>query len=282
MREIKRSEILSLINRLKKDSPIAANRVLAYLKKFFAWALENELVDDSPAASIKRPTAEKDRERERVLADREIRAFWRACGEMGAFGRAFRFMLATGQRRSEVGAATWSEMDESEALWTLGKARTKAKRLHDVPLSELALSILGDCPKVGDFIFASGRSSVARDGQAPAPVALAGWGKAKERLDELMLSHARVVDGEKSKEIEDWRLHDLRRTAATHMARLGVDRLVIGMVLNHAEGGVTKRYDRHRYDAEKGAALDRWALHLQSVVDGKDGGNVVQLASARA
>jgi integrase len=282
MREIKRSEILSLINRLKKDSPIAANRVLAYLKKFFAWALENELVDDSPAASIKRPTAEKDRERERVLADREIRAFWRACGEMGAFGRAFRFMLATGQRRSEVGAATWSEMDESEALWTLGKARTKAKRLHDVPLSELALSILGDCPKVGDFVFASGRSSVARDGQAPAPVALAGWGKAKERLDELMLSHARVVDGEKSKEIEDWRLHDLRRTAATHMARLGVDRLVIGKVLNHAEGGVTKRYDRHRYDAEKRAALDRWALHLQSVVDGKDGGNVVQLASARA
>jgi integrase len=282
MRGIKRSEILSLINRLKKDSPIAANRVLAYLKKFFAWALENELVDDSPAASIKRPTAEKDRERERVLADREIRAFWRACGEMGAFGRAFRFMLATGQRRSEVGAATWSEMDESEALWTLGKARTKAKRLHDVPLSELALSILGDCPKVGDFIFASGRSSVARDGQAPAPVALAGWGKAKERLDELMLSHARVVDGEKSKEIEDWRLHDLRRTAATHMARLGVDCLVIGKVLNHAEGGVTKRYDRHRYDAEKRAALDRWALHLQSVVDGKDGGNVVQLASARA
>ena len=65
------------------------------------------------------------------------------------------------------------------------------------------------------------------------------------------------------------------------MARLGVDRLVIGKVLNHAEGGVTKRYDRHRYDAEKRAALDRWALHLQAVVDGKTGGNVVQLASVR-
>ena len=111
---------------------------------------------------------------------------------MGAFGRAFRFMLATGQRRSEVGAATWSEIDKNDALWTLGKARTKAKRLHDVPLSDLALFILGDCPKIGDFVFASGRSGVARDGKEPQPVALAGWGKAKERLDELMLKHAKA------------------------------------------------------------------------------------------
>ena len=274
MREIRRSEIFALINRLKKELPIAANRVLAYLKKFFVWALENEMVDDSPVASIKRPTAEKDRERERVLADWEIRALWRACGEMAAFGRAFRFMLATGQRRSEVGAASWNEIDKSEALWTLGKSRTKAKRLHDVPLSSLAVSVIEDCPKTGDFVFASGRSGVAREGQNPGPVALSGWGKAKERLDELMLKHA-------GKEVEEWRLHDLRRTAATHMAKLGVDRLVIGKVLNHAEGGVTKRYDRHRYDVEKRAALDRWALHLQAVVDGKTGGNVVQLASVR-
>jgi integrase len=285
LREIRRSEILALINRLKKESPIAANRVLAYLKKFFAWALENESIDDSPAASIKRPTAEQDRERERVLADWEIRAFWWACGEMGAFGRAFRFMLATAQRRSEVGAATWGEIEKNEALWTLGKARTKAKRLHDVPLSGLSISVIDDCPKNGDFVFASGRSGVARDGRDREPVALAGWGKAKERLDGLMLMHAQAsaVAGceEEPKEIEKWRLHDLRRTAATHMARLGVDRLVIAKVLNHAEGGVTKRYDRHRYDAERRAALDRWARHLQAVVDGKTGGNLVLLVSAR-
>jgi integrase len=286
MREIRRSEILSLINRLKKESPIAANRVLAYLKKFFAWALENELIDDSPAASIKRPTAEKDRERERVLADWEIRAFWWACAEMGAFGRAFRFMLATGQRRSEVGAATWGEIDKTEALWTLGKARTKAKRLHDVPLSALSLSLINDCPKFGDFVFASGRAGNVHEGRDSGPVALAGWGKAKERLDELMLKHAKALalaDGQKEPdEIEDWRLHDLRRTAGTCMARIGIDRLVISKLLNHAEGGVTKRYDRHRYDAEKRAALERWALHLQAIVDGSGGGNVVQLAAARA
>ena len=222
MREIRRSEILVLISKLKKQSPIGANRVLAYLKKFFAWALENELIDDSPAASIKRPTSEKDRERERVLADWEIRAFWLACGEMGAFGRAFRFMLATGQRRSEVGAATWSEIDQKDALWTLGKARTKAKRLHDVPLSDFALSIIVERPEARDFIFASGRSGVVGEGQDRKPVALAGWGKAKERLDALMLKHAglAVADGSKEpEEIEEWRLHDLRRTCGTNMGR---------------------------------------------------------------
>jgi len=286
IREIKRSEILGLINKLKKEAPIGANRVLAFLKKFFAWAIENELVEDSPAASIKRPTTEKDRQRDRVLADWEIRAIWQASGEMGAFGRAFQFMLATGQRRSEVGSATWGEINRRESLWTLGKARTKAKRAHDVPLSDLALSIIDDCPRVGDFVFASGRSGVAHDGKAAGPVALAGWGKAKERLDELALRHAKelaLADGEEvPEEIEEWRLHDLRRSAATHMARLGVDRIVISKILNHSEGGVTSIYDRHARDIEKKQALDMWSQRLQAIVDGRDnGGNVVSLASAR-
>ncbi len=138
---------------------------------------------------------------------------------------------------------------------------------------------------MGDFVFASGRSGVARDGEGVGPVPLAGWGKAKERLDELMLSHAKALaraDGEEEPEqIEEWRLHDLRRTAATHMARLGVDRIVIGKVLNHAEGGVTKRYDRHRYDSEKRIALDRWAAHLRTIVDGAVPGNVMRLTATR-
>ncbi len=284
MREIRRSEILAVISKLKRETPIAANRVLAHLKKFFAWALENELIDDLPAASIRRPTSEKERERERVLADWEIRAFWRASGEMGAFGRAFRLMLTTGQRRSEVGAATWGEIDQNEALWTLGKARTKAKRLHDVPLSDLALSIIADCPRAGDFVFASGRSGVVVEGQDRKPVALAGWGKAKERLDALMLKHANALalaDGRKEpEEIAEWRLHDLRRTCGTNMGRLGVDRLVLSKVLNHAEAGVTKRYDRHRYDAEKRIALDRWAAHLRGIVE-QGPNNVLQLRAAQ-
>jgi integrase len=277
LRELKRAEIFALLKQVKKNAPIGVNRVTAYVKKFFLWAIENDLVDDSPAASIKRPASEKDRARDRVLNDWEIRAFWLACSEMGAFGRAFRFMLVTGQRRTEIGAATWSEIDTSRGLWSLSKARTKANRSHDVPLSYLALSITDECPKLGDFVFASGKS-----GNAGGQVAMRGWSKAKERLDELMLTHARADGEEEPKEIEEWRLHDLRRTAATHMARLGVDRLVISKILNHAEGGVTKTYDRHRYEAEKRAALDRWAAHLQGIVDGTGEKNVLQFATARA
>jgi integrase len=277
LREIKRAELFALLKQVKKNAPIGVNRITAYVKKFFLWAIENDLVDDSPAASIKRPAAETDRARDRVLNDWEIRAFWLACGEMGAFGRAFRFMLATGQRRTEVGAATWGEIDKSRALWTLSKGRTKANRSHDVPLSGLALSVIDQCPRLGGFVFASGKS-----GNAGGQVALRGWSMAKKRLDELMVKHTRADGEEAPKELEEWHLHDLRRTAATHMAKLGVDRLVISKILNHAEGGVTKTYDRHRYEAEKRAALDRWALHLRAVVDGKDDGIVVQLASIRA
>jgi integrase len=276
LREIKRAELFALLKQVKKNAPIGVNRITAYVKKFFLWAIENDLVDDSPAASIKRPASEKDRARDRVLNDWEIRAFWLACGEMGAFGRAFRFMLATGQRRTEVGAATWGEIDKSRALWTLSKGRTKANRAHDVPLSGLALSIIDECPKLGDFVFASGKS-----GNAGGQVALRGWSMAKERLNALMVTHARADGEEAPKEIEEWHLHDLRRSCATHMAKLGVDRLVISKILNHAEGGVTSIYDRHARDDEKRRALDRWALHLQAIVDGETTGNVVQFAGVR-
>ncbi len=83
------------------------------------------------------------------------------------------------------------------------------------------------------------------------------------------------------KEIAEWRLHDLRRTAATHMTRLGVERLVVSKILNHAEGGVTKGYDRHRYETEKRHALTLWSERLRAIVEGSDGGNVVSIASGR-
>jgi integrase len=105
-------------------SPIASNRALAYVKKFFAWAVERDLIDASPAALVRRPA--KERARDRVLSDAEIGAVWRACGSLGPFGRAVRLMLASGQRRSECGGATWTEIDLSGRLWRLPAGRTKA------------------------------------------------------------------------------------------------------------------------------------------------------------
>jgi integrase len=281
MKEIKRREVLSMLKGIAKSYPIAANRVSAYVKTFFLWAVDEELIEDSPAATIKRPSQEN--ERDRVLIDWEIRAIWRACGELGVFGRAFRFMLATGQRRTEVGEMIWGEIDRKHAAWSLEKDRTKAARAHLIPLSPLALSILEESPKIGDYVFSTGRSGRGKLAVDAKPVPISGWGKAKEQLDVLALKHARAIaeqDGEEPPSaFPEWRLHDLRRTAATHLGRLGVSRFIVGKVLNHAEPGVTGVYDRHDYFAEKKTALERWGAQLIAIVDGSDDGKVVQFAA---
>jgi integrase len=147
-------------------------------------------------------------------------------------------------------------------------------------LFPLALSIIEECPKIGDFVFSTGRSGPLRAGGDGEPRPISGWGKAKARLDALALEKLRALLGEDAPaEFPAWHLHDLRRSAATNLARLGVDRVVISKILNHSEGGVTAIYDRHRYDAEKRRGLDLWGRRLAAIVDGKeDSGKVVTLA----
>jgi integrase len=278
LKEIKRREVLDMLKGIAKTYPIAANRVSAYVKTFFLWAVNEELIEDSPAASIKRPSEEN--ERDRVLQHSEIRAIWHACGELGVFGRAFRLMLLTGQRRNEVGEMAWSEIDRKLAVWTLEKDRTKAGRGHLVPLAPAALAILADCPRIGDYVFSTGRSGRGKLAVDANPVPISGWGKAKEHLDALTLKYARAFaeqDGdEPPAAIEGWRLHDLRRSVASNLARLGVERLTISKILNHSDPTVTGVYDRYGYAAEKRRALDLWADRLQAIVNGNDGGNVVK------
>ena len=279
--EIRRTDALELIRTLRKDMPIGTNQIVAYLKTFGAWLVDQDILEASPFANVKRPT--KETQRDRVLTDVEIRAIWEACAELGAFGRAFRLMLVSGQRRTECGAMTWAELDRKQALWTLPAARTKASRSHQIPLSGLALAILDECPKIGDFVFSSGRSGPARAGGNGEPRPISGWGKAKAALDKLALGRLRELAEERGEEppaeFPEWHLHDLRRTAATNLARLGVDRVVISKILNHSEGGVTAIYDRHRYHSEMRRGLGLWARRLGEIVSGGDaGGTVVTLA----
>jgi integrase len=234
-----------------KFAPVAANRLLSYLKTFFAWAAEEELIEASPAAVVK-PLADEVK-RDRVLSDAEIRAVWEACGAVGVFGRAFKFMLATGQRRSEVGGMTWSEIDRAKRLWTVPRERAKADRAHEIPLNDLALSILGECPQFNQYVFTTGRATP-----------ISGWSKAKANLDKIT-------------DVGEWHVHDLRRTCATNLAKLGIDRVVISKLLNHAEGGLTSIYDRHARDDEKRAAMDRWAARLAAIIEGTDDSNIVPI-----
>jgi integrase len=249
---ISRKQVKELIVDVHNFAPVAANRLLSHLKTFFNWSVEEEFFEHPPTA-VMRPLTKEIR-RDRVLNDEEIRAIWKAAEEIGTVGSAIQFLLVTGQRRSEVGGMTWAEVDRAKRLWTLPKERTKAARAHEVPLSNLALSILDSCPELNAFVFASSRL-------AAAPIA--NFCKGNASLD-------RVAP------IAPWRLHDLRRTCATNLVDVGVDRIIIAKILNHAEREVTAIYDRHPRAEEKRVAMDRWAARLMAIVDGT-GDNIVPI-----
>jgi integrase len=226
--------------------PIAANRVLAATRALFNFALKRAIIESTPAALVDRPGAEITRDR--TLTADEIRPIWEAASALGyPFGQFFRLVLITGQRRNEVARMRWCDLNFDEALWTLPAVATKAGRAHVVPLAPLAIEILTTLPRHADtpFVFTTrGRASIS------------GYSKAKYRIDRA------VTEARGGEPLSPWTIHDLRRTAATEMARLGVSRFVVGRVLNHADRGVTSIYDRHAYLAEKRHALQVWAASL--------------------
>ena len=240
--EITRADIRSMLGVLA-PTPVLANRVHSTLHTLFNWAIENDLIAASPLANIKRPNQETPRDR--VLADDELRAVWRAADKEGyPFGRIVQLLALTGQRRSEVAGMAWSEVDLSTGVWTLPKERVKNGRRHLVPLSRQALAILKQLPCIGDkYVF-------TLNGEVP----YANFSRAKARLDP---------------NIAPWTLHDLRRTVASGMARLGVSLVVIEKVLNHISGslgGIVGVYQRHEYAEEKREALQLWADHVERLV----------------
>ena len=249
---ITRADVKALLREKARLSPIAANRLLALISKIFTWALDEEIIGASPAVRL--PRYCKEQERERSLTADEIRLLWEAFGKLNyPFGDVFKFLLVTGQRRGEVADMKWSEIDSDG--WNLPGARAKSSAGHRVPLSSLAREILGSIPRSGEHVF------IARDDKP-----LQGWSKAKARADTLC-----------TERVASWRIHDLRRTMATHMRSLGVDRLVVSKVLNHAESGITRVYDRYAADPEKAAAMERWAQRLREIITGEPEPRVVIL-----
>jgi integrase len=250
---ITRADAKALIREKARTAPIAANRLLSLVSKIFSWALDEEIIDASPAVRLKRPASEQARERS-LTAD-EIAALWPAFTALGyPFGHGLKFLLVTGQRRGEVSGMKWSEIDGDG--WLIPGTRAKSKQGHRVPLSTLALEILEETPNLGEFVFTSTRGLSALD----------GWENAKRRVDSFL-----------KKPIAPWRIHDLRRTMATQMRSLGVDRLVVSKLLNHAEAGVTKTYDRYAADPEKATAMGRWSDRLKEIISGTKREKVVLL-----
>lgn len=265
---IRKSDIHALLDAIvDRGAPIAANRSLQAIRPMFRWAVERDIIPISPCDGVSTPSATV--ERDRVLEDQELRAIWAATEQMGyPFGSVVQLLILVGQRRDEVAGIVRGEIDLSASLWTLPPERAKNKNAHVVPLSPLAVAILEDLTAIAgtDFLFTTtGRSHIS------------GFAKAKEKLDRLI--------AEAGCDLEPWTFHDLRRSLATGCARLGVAPQVVEAILNHKGGvirGVAKIYNRYDHAAEKRAALDLWARHVEAVVSGKPSGNVVEMKAVRA
>lgn len=256
--EISKRDVIDLLDGIADSGRlVTANRVRAYLNKFLNWAVERDILAMNPATGV-RPVA-KEVSRDRVMNDDEIRWFWAACEVEGfPWGSLGKVLLLTGQRLNEVARMTDREIDGS--LWHLSAQRTKNARAHDVPLSRPVRDVLGDVNRIkssAELIFTT-------NGETP----VSGFFKARTKLADGMSKIATMERGEVV-EIPHWTFHDLRRTAATGMARLGIALRVTEAVLNHVSGtggGIVAVYQRHDFAEEKREALEAWAQEVAKLV----------------
>ena len=268
---ITRQDVIRLLESIEaRGSPVQANRTLARLKTLFAWVQREEIITSDPTALVDKVIREQ--ARDRVLDEQEIGLFWSACEVVGwPFGPMGKLLLLTAQRRDEVGGMRWGELDLEKRIWTIPRERAKNNRAHEVYLSDLALEVIGRLPRLETepgFVFTTtGYSHIS------------GYGKARATLHEIMKALLRQETSDEAATIAQWTFHDLRRTAATGMARLNMPPHDVDRILNHVSGtirGVAAVYNRFEYLAERKAALEAWGRFVEGLIRP----NVVRLASA--
>ncbi len=262
--------------------PIRANRVFAQFRKLCRWAVGRGIIDRSPCEGLTAPSPET--KRDRVLDDAEIRLVWAALGSIDwPFGPVGKLLLLTGARRDEVASMRWSEIDLAARTWTLPGSRTKNKQPHEIPLSDAAVGIIEALPRI------EGKSGLVFSVTGRTPVS--GFSRAKLSIDRAILeimrdeAEAHGDDPAEMKGPAHWTIHDLRRTVATNLQKLGVRLEVTEAVLGHVSGsraGVVGIYQRHTWADEKRAALDAWARKLEAIVSGEAPSNIIDLANAKA
>jgi integrase len=236
--------IASRLNAVAKNGAITANRTRASLSAMFVWAMGEGLAAANPVINTNR---REEKTRDRVLSDTEMRTIWQSV-EDDDYGTIVKILILTGQRVNEIAGLRWSEIGKE--LITLPAERTKNGRAHEVPIAKTVASLLELRGKV------DGRDLIFGRGGGP----FSGWSKAKTALD------ARTGP------LKHWTLHDLRRTAATGMAGIGIQPHIIEAVLNHVsghKGGIAGIYNRAQYSAEKAQALARWDEHVSAVAKGR-------------
>jgi integrase len=244
--EIKKRDVIDLISEVSQRSPHAGYRLLKTLKTFFRWCVGRAVIDFSPAEGV--PSNWKETSRDRTLTDGELAAIIVAARKMPwPYGGIVEFLALTGQRREEVAQLKGEEINEENRVWCIPAARSKNGRAHIVHLSEPAWALIQEHHRTTGYVFATTGSK-----------SFQAFGKAKRQFDEIC-------------DVSGWRLHDLRRTIVSGMARMGVPPHVADKILNHQSGtisGVAAVYQRHDFLAERKDALNRWASHVDDIVGG--------------
>ncbi|MFO7602557.1 MAG: tyrosine-type recombinase/integrase [Gammaproteobacteria bacterium] len=279
-KDVRRRDIIDLLDDIangidtgkvkRPPAPIAANRTLEIIRKMFNYAIERAIIEATPCTMVRAPG--KEAQRDRILTQEEIALFWKNIEQANATSPikiALKFQLVTAQRRGEITLAKWRDFDLESKWWTIPKEDSKNSLSHRVPLSDLAMNLIGELKQLSidsDFLFPSpikitGESEENRCTQPIKPGALT-----------RAITRNRDIFG-----ISHFTSHDLRRTAASHMTSIGISRLVVGKLLNHAESGVTAVYDRHSYDAEKQKAMDMWCAKLKSILGLDEPGKIYKL-----
>ena len=267
---ITRADVRDLVRNIAIKHPIAANRVLSNVRRLFNWALAQDCIDHSPVAGVEAPSVEVSRDR--VLTNSELAAIWRGCDKLSAVqGTAIKVMMLTGARRTEVGGLRRSELSDDGLAWNLPATRSKNRRPHIVPLSELAGAVIESVPQVTDD-GADGDLVFSLDGKR----AVKGWSKIKTRLDHAIGEARAGAMGDKKSNagkyaITAWTFHDLRRTLVTGMIEdLDIAPHVVEAVVNHVSGqsraGVAGIYNRAVLLPQRREALEAWSRHIQAIV----------------
>ena len=275
MHEISKPDIRAVTAKARK-TPATERNLYGVLRRMFTFAVDVGDIQLSPMLGMKPPA--KPASRDCVLEDYELKLVWNASQDLGRpFGPLVRLLILTAARRDEVAWMDWAELKRSTQQWNLPASRYKNGSAVTIMLSSMAIAELdalagGDVWPRSGFVFST-----------TGETAVSGFSRSKRRLDKAI--GVLLKDTDYSPALAPWRYHDLRRTVATGLQRLGVRFEVTESVLNHvgmSKGGVAGIYQRHDWADEKRAAVTAWAVHLNSVLTEKDETNVVQLASAGA
>lgn len=261
MSSIKRHDVSELLDGImERGSPYMAIGVHAAIRMLWRWSIDRGYAETSPVFGMRPPA--KAIARDRVLTDVEVVAIWLAAERMGwRYGAVMRLLFLTGQRLFEVAGASWSELDLGEQLWSIPRERMKTALVHEVPLSGDAAKLIQRLPRLEE----SEHLFPAYHNRGNLCSHISGFGWAKRRMDEFS-------------GVENWRLHDIRRTVATRIQGLGYRIEVTEDILGHVKGsrsGIVGVYQRHQFKQEKRDALEAWSRSLRKILEVTDRAHVV-------